>query len=575
MTPTQQPLAIALERLNEVLPRAQYPLPLEEAENLRRLAGNINNQVRDHLLPRAMRLDAPLLVVVGGSTGSGKSTLVNSLLRARLTKPGVLRPTTTSPVLVAHPDDLAWFDSGKVLPNLVRSSTPVHDSRALHVVANDSLPAGLALLDAPDIDSIDDANRRLSRQLLSAADLWMFVTSAARYADAVGWELLEQAAARDTVVSVVLNRCPPDATEDLRSHLSEMLSERGLPAARLFAIAERQLGEDGMLPLPDVQPIRAWLAGLAAESESRTDIALQTLAGAVRGLDQQLIHLADGVRRQGDAVEEMGRQAANQFRLSADEVGLATSDGTMLRGEVLSRWQDFVGTGEFMRGVEEQISRWRDRLTGWFTGRQEAEGVRGAINDGLAALVVEHGQAACESAVNQWSMTSWGREIVDMHPSLSRPTPDFEADATRAVRDWQADVLSLVSDQGRSKRTKARFLALGTNAIGAALIIVVFATTGGLTGAEVGIAGGASLLAQRLLEGVFGEDAVRRLAQRAKSDLDARVQALFATQLIRFLHITEQLEVDTSAADELDDVAKELRRAGSAAFDDLTRPKGF
>ncbi len=575
MTPTQQPLAVALERLNDVLPRAQYPLPLEEAENLRRLAGNIANQVRDHLLPRAMRLDAPLLVVVGGSTGSGKSTLVNSLLRARLTKPGVLRPTTTSPVLVAHPDDLAWFDSGKVLPNLVRSSTPVHDSRALHVVADDSMPVGLALLDAPDIDSIDDANRRLSRQLLSAADLWVFVTSAARYADAVGWELLEQAAARDTVVSVVLNRCPPDATEDLRSHLSEMLSQRGLPAAKLFAIAERKLGEDGMLPLPDVQPIRAWLAGLAAESESRTDIALQTLAGAVRGLDQQLIHLAEGVRRQGDSVDEMGRQAANQFRLAADEVGLATSDGTMLRGEVLSRWQDFVGTGEFMRGVEEQISRWRDRLTGWFTGAQEAEGVRGAINDGLAALIVEHGQAACESAVNQWSMTSWGRQIVDMHPALSRTTPDFDADATRAVRDWQADVLGLVAEQGRGKRTKARFLALGTNAVGAALIIVVFATTGGLTGAEVGIAGGASLLAQRLLEGVFGEDAVRRLAQRAKSDLDARVQALFATQLTRFFHITEELLVDTSAADELDDVANDLRRAGSAAFDDLTRPKGF
>ena len=575
MTPTQQPLAVALERLNDVLPRAQYPLPLEEAENLRRLAGNIANQVRDHLLPRAMRLDAPLLVVVGGSTGSGKSTLVNSLLRARLTKPGVLRPTTTSPVLVAHPDDLAWFDSGKVLPNLVRSSTPVHDSRALHVVADDSMPVGLALLDAPDIDSIDDANRRLSRQLLSAADLWVFVTSAARYADAVGWELLEQAAARDTVVSVVLNRCPPDATEDLRSHLSEMLSQRGLPAAKLFAIAERKLGEDGMLPLPDVQPIRAWLAGLAAESESRTDIALQTLAGAVRGLDQQLIHLAEGVRRQGDSVDEMGRQVANQFRLAADEVGLATSDGTMLRGEVLSRWQDFVGTGEFMRGVEEQISRWRDRLTGWFTGAQEAEGVRGAINDGLAALIVEHGQAACESAVNQWSMTSWGRQIVDMHPALSRTTPDFDADATRAVRDWQADVLGLVAEQGRGKRTKARFLALGTNAVGAALIIVVFATTGGLTGAEVGIAGGASLLAQRLLEGVFGEDAVRRLAQRAKSDLDARVQALFATQLTRFFHITEELLVDTSAADELDDVANDLRRAGSAAFDDLTRPKGF
>ncbi|MGV8846208.1 ABC transporter [Tessaracoccus sp.] len=575
MTSSPQPLAVALEQLETLLAETEYPLPLEDAEGLRRLSASLGNQVRDHLLPRALRLDAPLLVVVGGSTGSGKSTLVNSLLRARLTKPGVLRPTTTSPVLVAHPGDLAWFDSGKVLPHLVRSSTPVHDSRALHVVAHDSMPAGLALLDAPDIDSIDDANRRLSRQLLSAADLWVFVTSAARYADAVGWELLDQAAARNAVVSVVLNRCPPGAMVDLRSHLSDMLSERGLPAARLFAVAERQLGDDGMLPLEDVAPIRSWLAGLAAESGARADVALQTLAGAVRGLDTQLHQLSEGVRRQGDAVEELGRQAANQFRLAADEVALATSDGTMLRGEVLSRWQDFVGTGEFMRGVEEQISRWRDRITSWFTGAPEADGVRGAINDGLAALVVEHGQAACESAVSQWRMTSWGRQIVDAHPGLATTTDGFDADATRAVREWQADVLALVSEQGRGKRAKARFLALGTNAVGAALIIVVFATTGGLTTAEVGIAGGTSLLAQRVLEGVFGEDAVRRLAQRAKNDLDARVHALLSTQLTRFLHITEQLEVDTTVADRLDAVAEDLRRAGSAAFDDLTRPKGF
>ncbi|MDO5735713.1 MAG: ABC transporter [Propionibacteriaceae bacterium] len=575
MTAGEQPLAAALRRLDALLPEAQYPLPLDEADGMRRTAAAVANQVRDHLLPRAMRLDAPLLVVVGGSTGSGKSTLVNSLIRARLTRPGVLRPTTTSPVLVAHPDDLAWFDSGNVLPNLVRSSTPVHDSRALHVVAHDALPPGLALLDAPDIDSIDDANRRLSRQLLAAADLWVFVTSAARYADAVGWELLEQAAARDAVVSVVLNRCPPESVVDLRSHLAEMLSQRGLPAARLFAVAERHLDAEGMLPLEDVQPIRAWLAGLAAESGARADVALQTLAGAVRGLDVQLQQLADGMRRQNDAVEELSRQAANQFRLAADEVALATSDGTMLRGEVLSRWQDFVGTGEFMRGVEEQISRFRDRITGWFTGRQEAEGVRGAINDGLAALIVEHGQAACESAVNQWMITSWGREIIDINPGLAHTTKDFDAEATRAVREWQADVLRLVEEQGRGKRTKARVLALGTNAVGAALIIVVFATTGGLTTAEVGIAGGTSLLAQRLLEGVFGEDAVRRLAQRAKGDLDARVQALFATQLSRFFHITEQLEVDTTVAERLDAVAAELRLAGSEAFNDLTRPEGF
>ena len=114
-----------------------------------------------------------------------------------------------------------------MLPGLVRSDESLADSRALQIVVTDQLPAGLALLDAPDIDSVDDENRRLSRQLLGAADLWVFVTTAARYADAVAWELLQQAAERDAVVSVVLNRCPPEAAQELTAHLAEMLLARG------------------------------------------------------------------------------------------------------------------------------------------------------------------------------------------------------------------------------------------------------------------------------------------------------------------------------------------------------------
>ena len=74
------------------------------------------------MLPRLRRIDAPLLTVVGGSTGAGKSTVVNSLVRAQVTPSGVLRPTTRSPVLVCHPDDVAWFSDTRVLPELTRTS---------------------------------------------------------------------------------------------------------------------------------------------------------------------------------------------------------------------------------------------------------------------------------------------------------------------------------------------------------------------------------------------------------------------------------------------------------------------
>lgn len=50
-----------------------------------------------------------MLAVVGGSTGAGKSTLINSLIGAEVSAPGLLRPTTRGPVCVCHPADASWF----------------------------------------------------------------------------------------------------------------------------------------------------------------------------------------------------------------------------------------------------------------------------------------------------------------------------------------------------------------------------------------------------------------------------------------------------------------------------------
>ncbi len=569
------PLLTAFQDLAEALAKAQFPLPLDGAIEARQVAAALADQTRDYLIPRAESLDAPLLAVVGGSTGAGKSTIVNSILGAELTRPGVLRPTTKSPVLVAHPDDIDWFRDGKVLPELIRSETPVHDSRSLQLVSYDALVPGLAILDAPDIDSVDVQNRRLARQLLRAADLWLFVTSGARYADAVGWEVLAQAAERNAVLSVVINRCPPAAMDDVKAHLGQMLAERGLGRVKLFAIPEFEMPANGMLPKENVAEIRSWLDGLAEATEQRAAVAMQTLAGTVHSLDPQLRTLVAAATNQHNAIEELRANATMSFRWAQQNIEMASGDGTMLRGEVLSRWQDFVGTGEFMRSVEQQISSWRDRITNWFTGEQKAESVQVAVSDGLAALIVEHTEAACERVIKQWQLTGWGKDIIAAMPELMRTSPGYNDKVIRSIRNWQGDLLKLVEEQGASKRLKARFLALGTNAAGAALIILVFASTGGLTTAEVGIAGGTSLLAQRLLEGVFGEDAVRSLTKQAKQQLDGRIDVLLSSQLVRYLEVVDELTNDHEVTKQLAQVADQLRAASDQAFAALTAPEGF
>ena len=190
-------------------------MDLPEAITQAGLARRIANQLNDYILPRLETIDAPLLAVVGGSTGAGKSTLVNSLVGRMVTQPGVIRPTTTSPVLVHHPDDAFWFDGDRVLPTLVRSQVASNDASSLQLVAEPDIPRGLAILDAPDIDSVVTRNRDLAAQLLQAADLWVFVTSAARYADAVPWDFLNEAQERHASIAVVCDRVPVEAMREV------------------------------------------------------------------------------------------------------------------------------------------------------------------------------------------------------------------------------------------------------------------------------------------------------------------------------------------------------------------------
>jgi hypothetical protein len=102
------------------------------------------------------------------------------------------------------------------------------------------------------------------------------------------------------------------------------------------------------------------------------------------------------------------------------------------------------------------------------------------------------------------------------------------------IRAWQGDILDLVRDVGAGKRNMARAMAFGVNGIGVALMIVLFAQTGGVTGGEVAVASGTATVSQALLNAIFGEQAVRELAEQARKQLLVRIDTLLDIDANRF-----------------------------------------
>ncbi len=550
-----------LERLRDDLRAIRLELDVPGADEARRVRDDLVAQVDDYVLPRLRQLDAPALIVIGGSTGAGKSTLINSLVGSVVSPAGVLRPTTRAPVLACHPDDVPSFEGDRVLPGLARVTGGIGAAGTLQLVATAALPRGLALLDSPDIDSVLAENRALANQLLAAADGWLFVTTAARYADAVPWEFLRSARERGTALSIVLNRVPPDADREVPVHLSQMLEAEQLGDAEVLVVPEVPLGGD-LLPTDALWPVRAWLDGLAADAQARAALVRRTLRGALASLPVRSLVVERAAMEQLAAAAELRAEADVAYAEALREVETALRSGSLLRGEVLARWHEVVGTGDVMRALETRVGWLRDRLKSIVTGAPAADAaLKETVEHRVEAVVRTAAERAAERTARAWRERVPGRALLVDAPALERATTALAAAAEDEVRAWQGVVFELVSEEGTSKRAAARLASLGVNGAGLTVMLAVCAHTGGLTGGEIVVAGGTSAVGQKVLEAIFGDQAVRTLASRAREDLIERVDRLLRTEAARFHALLDEAVPEADSFARLHAAVDAIRRA--------------
>jgi hypothetical protein len=516
----------ALSLMRDHVDAARFPLPLPGAPRARRDRQELLAQLDDYLMPRLRAPQAPLLAVVGGSTGAGKSTLVNSLVGRRVSEAGVLRPTTRTPVLVCHPRDREWFADPRILPGFAREGAavaglprqdcwePDHRQKrqeaarraagqpCLRLETADGLPPGLALLDAPDVDSLVTANRELAAQLICAADIWILVTTAARYADALPWHLLRSAKEYDVALGTVLDRVPHQIADEVSRHYGALLTKAGLGDVPRFTVPELPESADGggLLPRTAVHGLGEWLWHCAQDAATRDAAARRTARGVLNSLRRRMPALAGASAAQHAAVVRLTGHVAAAYRGAAERVAEAVTRGDVLCGAALARWRGYPACGP--------------------------EALRGALADGCAALLRTAVDQADEAAARRWRLEP--AEVV-----LPVPRDGGEDGLTERIRDaverWCTSLIDLAYEEARFTRDEERDPVDPEDTA----VLLGVALLGGRRGRGAG-----ERLAERL-----GALAALRMRDRAADELTTVVDELLRSERERRLAPLDALEV--------------------------------
>lgn len=503
-----------LVRLHEALLKVDLALDAAEVKAAATVRDEVAGQLADYVMPRILAADAPLLAVVGGSTGAGKSTLVNSIVGSAVTEAGVLRPTTRSPVLVHNPDDAEWFVNARILPDFRRTDSASADPGLLQLVSSPNVPHGIAVLDAPDVDSLEERNRILAAQLLDAADMWLFVTSAARYADQVPWSYLRRAAERKAAVAIILDRTAAASIDEVAAHLRRMLVARGLKDSPLFTVPEGELDSEGLLPQESIEQIQLWLEQLAANDHAKTAVVRQTLAGTVRSVAERTYGVADACERAEEVCDGLRASLVETYAGAIDEVDRGADSGRLVAGLPSSDWRGAVAAAE----------------------------------QALVAVIADDGERAAGSAVARWRATDPGRTLLADRPDLSAASPDITARASRVVSLWRQSVHQLVAGQPPVNGDSS----VGADKLGAALQILT------LSGGREPDAGSATAWARSLFAASFTPEVQERLVGRSRNELLRQTEDVFTDEAQRFEALVGASGAHRADAEALRELARHI-----------------
>jgi len=287
--------------------------PSAELEHRRQQA---MGTIERFFLPRLGDSRLPLIVALIGSTGAGKSTILNSIAGRPVSRVGVVRPTTSDPIVwsaAVHSGQLDWMGT------VNKDDHP--------------LAASLALVDTPDLDSDVAEHRQRALTIADASDALVMVTTAARYADARPWEALAGLPFRPLVV--VLNRVATRSS-GARTFLGTQLRQMSHADAALVTISEQKTdGVADKLAHQSVRKLAGQLQEWAQDPGKFRAIPFEKLADRTASDVTELLGVMTARRAEHRLLDEV---AASHHRQFAGELAI------LLQPSKRRRWRRIVAT---------------------------------------------------------------------------------------------------------------------------------------------------------------------------------------------------------------------------------------
>jgi len=265
------------------------------------------------------------VVALAGATGSGKSSLFNQLVGTDVATVGARRPTTSTPTAGVWGDEPA----GPLL-DWLGVSTRHHVETDTGLAGTVGSLEGLVLLDLPDFDSRETANRVEAERVLELVDVFVWVTDPQKYADArLHDDYVSALATHDAVTIVVLNQV--DRLSD--SEIEECVAD-----------LTRLMARDGIA--------KATVIPTSARTGRGLDVLGQRLSNAVSGSNAARARLAADVRQSAAALRPAVADTEPTIKAKGE-------------GELVDALARAAGVPVVVRAVERDYSMQAVTHTGW------------------------------------------------------------------------------------------------------------------------------------------------------------------------------------------------------------------